>query len=286
MSLRICLSSPTKILSDLMPPVVSVIIPTFNRENFLKEAIDSVLAQDFSGIELIVVNDGSGDDTDKLLAGYGSALRSIMQDNKGVSAARNAGIRMAAGEYIAFLDSDDVWLPKKIEKQMDFFASHPCVSICQTDEIWIRRGERVNPKKVHKKESGWIFNRCVELCIVSPSAVMLKKGVFDDIGLFDESLPACEDYDLWLRASLKYEIHTLAEKLIVKRGGHDDQLSRQWGLDRYRVIALRKILASPLLTDAQRSLVETDIARRTAIFENGAKKRFRAKNARPPCPES
>lgn len=256
-----------------MTAVVSVIIPTFNREAFLKEAVDSVLAQDYPHAELIVVNDGSTDGTEKLLRDYGSVIKVVSQDNRGVSAARNAGIKIASGDYVAFLDSDDIWLPSKLKRHFEYFDNHPDVSICQTDEVWIRKGERVNPKKIHKKESGWIFERCVELCIVSPSAVILRKSVFDDIGMFDESLPACEDYDLWLRAALKYEIHTIEEKLIVKRGGHEDQLSRQWGLDRYRIIALKKILSSHLLSDAQRMLVEVDIARREAIFTNGARKR-------------
>lgn len=128
-------------------PCISVIIPTYNRCWILKEAIDSVLSQKFSDFEIIVVDDGSTDATNELLSTYGDQITTISQQNKGVSAARNAGISFARGGYIAFLDSDDMWLPEKLSCQHDFFQSHPEALICQTDEIWIRNGVRVNPKK-------------------------------------------------------------------------------------------------------------------------------------------
>lgn len=256
-----------------MSPDVSVIIPTFNREKFVCRAIDSVLVQDYKGFELIVIDDGSVDNTPSLLARYGDRVKILTQKNLGVSAARNSGIKKASGEFIAFLDSDDTWLPSKLSTQVKFFNENPGVSICQTEEIWIRNNVRVNPRLVHKKHSGWIFNFCLKLCIVSPSAVMLKKQVFDSVGLFDESLPACEDYDFWLRVALKFEIHTLDEKLIVKHGGHLDQLSRQWGLDRYRIVALKNILGSPLLSGSQKKLVQGEIDRRANIVIKGARKR-------------
>ena len=138
-------------------PCISVIIPTYNRCWILKEAIDSVLSQKFTDFEIIVVDDGSNDATAALLSAYGDQITTIYQENRGVSAARNAGILMAKGNYIAFLDSDDMWLPEKLSCQVDFFQSHPEAVICQTDEIWIRNGVRVNPKNRHKKPSGMIF---------------------------------------------------------------------------------------------------------------------------------
>jgi len=187
-------------------PLVSVIIPTYNRALYLKEAIDSVLSQDFCDFELIVVDDGSTDATSDIIDSYNGAFRYICQRHRGVSAARNTGISHAKGTFVAFLDSDDLWLPKKLSAQVDFFREHPEALICQTEEIWIRNGTRVNSKKRHKKYSGDIFEKALPLCIVSPSAVMIKKNLFDLVGLFDESLPVCEDYDLWLRISARYPV--------------------------------------------------------------------------------
>jgi len=191
-------------------PLVSVIIPTFNRATMVVEALDSVLAQSYQSLEIIVVDDGSTDDTEVRLASYGERIKVIRRAlNRGVSAARNCGIRQSCGHYVVLLDSDDLWLPKKIERQLDFFRKHPQAMICQTEEIWMRRGKRVNPKYKHRKYSGSIFPHCLPLCIVSPSAVMIKRELLSQVGLFDEQLPACEDYDLWLRIAAHHPIFLL-----------------------------------------------------------------------------
>ncbi len=258
----------------LKPPAVSVVIPTYNRCAFLREAVGSVLGQMFEDFELIVVDDGSTDATrDAVISFDDPRVRYLFQANQGVAAARNWGAASSRGGLIAFLDSDDVWLPDKLRVQVSHFDKHPGVSICQTEEIWIRKGVRVNPAVKHRKHSGWIFRECIPLCIVSPSAVMLRREAFDALGGFDETLPACEDYDLWLRASLRYEIHTLPEALIEKRGGHADQLSGQPGLDGYRIRALQKVLGDPLVSDEDRRIVEGDIVRRANIIVQGARKR-------------
>src|SRR5210317_699273 len=163
-------------------PLVSVIIPTYNRGWILTEAIDSVLAQDFKDFELIVVDDGSTDNTRQILDSYDQDLIVIRQSNRGVSAARNRGIAAAAGRLVAFLDSDDLWLPRKLSRQVDFFNSNPDTVINQTEEIWMRNGARVNPKDRHRKPSGMIFERSLELCLVSPSAVMIQRTLFDAVG--------------------------------------------------------------------------------------------------------
>ena len=232
-------------------PLVSVIIPTYNRGWILKEAVDSVLSQDFTDFELIVVDDGSTDNTQDILNSYKKDIIVLKQNNKGVSSARNRGIASASGKYIAFLDSDDFWLPQKLSTQLDFFNTNPEALICQTEEKWIRKGVRVNPKNRHRKLSGNIFEQSIYLCLVSPSAVMLKRNLFEKTGMFDENLPACEDYDMWLRVSCRYPVFLIDTPLIIKRGGHDDQLSRSSGLDRYRIQSLKKIIESNLLTDAQ-----------------------------------
>jgi len=253
-------------------PAVSVIIPTFNRRKFVREAIDSVLAQDFDDFELIVVDDGSTDGTAEALADYGNRIRLIRQSNRGVSAARNTGIRASEAPLIALLDSDDLWRAGKLTAQTAFLRAHPDVLICQTEEIWVRNGLRVNPRRKHRKPSGDIFARSLELCLVSPSAVMMRRRLLDEVGLFDESLPACEDYDLWLRVACRHAVHRIDAPLIVKRGGHADQLSRRPGLDRYRIRSLARLLdlSENLLNSAEEMVRLSQDAYRSAADGNMA----------------
>lgn len=261
-------------------PPVSVIIPTYNRAKMVTEAIDSVLAQDFTGFELIVVNDGSTDETGAALAGYGERITVLTQANLGVSAARNRGIAAAAGQLIALLDSDDLWLPQKLSRQVAFFDSHPGALICQTEEIWVRNGRRVNPGKRHRKAGGDIFERSLDLCLVSPSAVMARKALFEEVGLFDESLPACEDYDLWLRVSCTFPVFLVDSPLVVKRGGHPDQLSRAPSLDRYRVAALKKLIDSGGLDLLQARKAVDALQARCAVYASGCRKRGKREEAK------
>jgi glycosyltransferase involved in cell wall biosynthesis len=270
----------TQMIQNSENPLVSVIIPTYNRAWVLKEAIDSVLAQEFKDFELIVVDDGSTDNTGEILDSYEQDILVLRQSNKGVSAARNRGIVEATGRLVAFLDSDDLWLPRKLSSQVDFFNSNPAAVINQTEEIWVRNGVRVNPKTRHHKFSGMIFERSLALCLVSPSAVMIKKNLFSEIGVFDENLPACEDYDLWLRISCRYPVHLIETPLIIKRGGHADQLSKASGLDKYRIQALKKIIASGQLEpDSYRAAVQT-LQEKCAIFAAGCRKRGKDAEAR------
>jgi glycosyltransferase involved in cell wall biosynthesis len=260
--------------------IVSIVLPTYNRCRLVCRAIDSVLDQSYRAYKLIVVDDGSTDATADRLAGYGDRVSVIKQGNRGVSAARNAGIRAATGEFIALLDSDDVWLPQKLEHQIAFFRANPNTMICQTEETWVRNGVRVNPGKRHKKHSGMIFEKTLPLCLVSPSAVMIRKSLFDEVGLFDESLPACEDYDLWLRICWKYPVHLIETPLIVKYGGHADQLSRMPELDKYRIHALAKILKAGCLSQQQRSAALRTLKEKCRIYAAGCRKRGRIDDAR------
>jgi glycosyltransferase involved in cell wall biosynthesis len=255
-------------------PRVSVIIPTHNRKAFVQEAVDSVLAQTYEDFELIVVDDGSTDGTGKVLKRYENRLLYLYQANQGVSAARNNGLALAQGEFIAFLDSDDLWLPKKLAIQVAFMDQHPQAQICYTDELWIRRGKRVNPKKRHAKCSGEIYHHCLPLCIISPSSALMRRGLFAQVGTFDPGLPVCEDYDLWLRVAARFPVFFIPQRLIVKRGGHPDQLSRQeWGNDRYRVKALAKILELGVLTPQLRRLTIQELHRKVGVLTNGYLKR-------------
>ncbi|CAB1058723.1 Putative N-acetylgalactosaminyl-diphosphoundecaprenol glucuronosyltransferase [Olavius sp. associated proteobacterium Delta 1] len=260
-------------------PAVSVIIPTYNRGWILREAIDSVRSQEFSDYELIVVDDGSTDDTRAILGSYGRDIIVLRQPNQGVSAARNRGIAESRAQLVALLDSDDLWLPQKLTRQVAFFISNPAALICQTEETWVRNGVRVNPKKRHHKFSGMIFEPSLALCLVSPSAVMIRRALFDTVGLFDESLPACEDYDLWLRVSRRYPVFLIDEPLIIKRGGHEDQLSKAAGLDKYRIQALTKIVKSGQLSESQTRAAVQTLKEKCAIFANGCRKRGREDEA-------
>jgi len=260
-------------------PQVSVIIPTYNRAWVIKEAIDSVLTQDYTEFELIVVDDGSTDQTFDVLESYRNDIKVLSQKNKGVSAARNRGIAEASGNFIAFLDSDDLWLSQKLSVQIDFFNQTPDALICQTEEVWIRNGLRVNPKKRHKKPSGMIFKPSLRLCLVSPSAVMIRRHLLDRVGRFDETLPACEDYDLWLRISCRFPIYLIDTPLIIKRGGHDDQLSKGAGLDKFRIKAIEKIIKSGLLSEDQHRAAVKTLKEKCDIYAAGCRKRGREEEA-------
>ncbi len=255
--------------------MVSVVIPTHNRGWIIREAIDSVLGQDFKAFEIIVVDDGSTDNTQDVLSSCRDRIKVIKQENRGVSAARNEGIISSSGTYIAFLDSDDLWLPGKLETQCEFFRKTPNALICQTEEIWVRNGKRVNPGKRHKKVSGFFFDKSLELCMVSPSAVMIRRDLFDMCGLFDETLPACEDYDMWLRINCRHPIHLIATPLIVKRGGHRDQLSMMHSLDKYRIRSIKKLLEGDLLTEVQRKLAVKVMTEKCLLYTEGCRKRGR-----------
>ncbi|MBI5550193.1 MAG: glycosyltransferase family 2 protein [Desulfobacterales bacterium] len=261
------------------PPLVSVVVPTFNRAAQIGAAVDSVLAQSYPHWELIVVDDGSQDETPLMLSAYGERIRTIRQENRGVSAARNRGILAAAGEFIALLDSDDHWLPDKLAAQVAYFRQHPALMLCQTEEIWVRNGRRVNPKTRHRKFAGMIFEKTLPLCLISPSAVMLRRSLLDEVGLFDETLPACEDYDLWLRITWKYPVGLIETPLIVKRGGHADQLSAMPELDKHRIRAIVKILEQGCLSPSQAAAAGAMLAEKCRIYAAGCRKRGRLEEA-------
>lgn len=263
-------------------PLVSAIIPTFNRASAVIKAVDSVCAQTWSGVEIVVVDDGSTDNTSELLRSkFGSRIQVLrLPRNHGVSYARNRGIELSRGSFVAFLDSDDLWLPEKTERQLGCMREHPDLLISQTDEVWIRNGKRVNPCRHHLKPSGSVFAECLPLCVVSPSAVMMRRRFFATIGLFDESLPACEDYDLWLRTACRYPIELLPEKLVTKFGGHQDQLSQTVpALDRYRIQALLKLIASDILSPNQKTQTCTILYEKSKIYLKGCRKRGRIQEA-------
>jgi glycosyltransferase involved in cell wall biosynthesis len=254
---------------------VSVIIPTFNRAPKVIRAVSSILDQTFTQYEIIVVDDGSTDGTKEALARFkDQIILTVHSTNRGVSAARNSGIKVSKAPLLAFLDSDDYWLPEKLAVQVGFFAAHPKTVACQTEEVWIRKGHRVNPGKRHLKPSGNIFEPSLKLCLVSPSAVLLKRSLIDEVGLFDEELPACEDYDLWLRISCRHPVHLIREQLVVKEGGCPDQLSLRYkGMDRFRIKALTTLLKSGALNERQLEATLKELSIKCRIYGNGCLKR-------------
>ncbi len=263
-------------MSRIRSAAVSVVIPSHDRAALLSRALESVRSQSRPAGEVIVVDDGSTDGTAGILPRRFPEVRLMRQERRGVSAARNRGIGAASGDWIAFLDSDDSWEPPKLERQLDALAAAPRYRICHTDEIWIRNGRRVNPRRRHAKRGGWIFRHCLPLCAISPSSALIHRSVFEAVGLFDEDLPGGEDYDLWLRISARYPVLLVDEPLVVKTGGHADQLSRRVrGLDRYRIRSLVKILESGELEPADRAAAVATLDEKCRIWATGAARRGR-----------
>jgi glycosyltransferase involved in cell wall biosynthesis len=259
--------------------MISVIIPTYNRAGFLKRAVSSVLAQSFREIELIIVDDGSTDETRRVVQSFNDKrLTCYYQQNKGVSSARNLGISKASGEYIAFLDSDDYWLPTKLGCQLRFMREGG-FRISQTEEVWVRKGKRVNPMVKHQKPCGWIFEKSLELCLVSPSCVLMEKNLIQKFN-FNESLMACEDYDLWLKISLEHPVALLPRALTIKTGGHPDQLSGKIiGLDLFRIYSLVHLKKNHLLSADKKEILEKVLMKKAGIYFRGCLKRGRQEEA-------
>jgi len=270
-----------------MNPEVSVIIPTYNRCAMLREAVGSVIAQREVVLELIIVDDGSTDCTWEDLH-RGELAQAISRPpatcaviaertcRRGPAAARNRGAALASTDYIAFLDSDDLWAPQKLSRQLAYMRSHWEYPLVQTQESWIRNGRRVNPGLRHLKRSGDIFEPSLRTCLISPSAVMMRAELFQEVGGFDEELPACEDYDLWLRILSRYPAGLLDETLVTRRAGHPDQLSAIVpALDRFRIRALLKLIAGPGLTGCKRLAAAEVLAEKCEIYAKGLKRRER-----------
>jgi glycosyltransferase involved in cell wall biosynthesis len=260
-------------LSRAAANAISVVIPSFNRLTFLIQALDSVFLQNSRVDEVIVVDDGSNDGTAERIEQLFPEVILLTQPNLGVSAARNHGIKTAKSRWIALLDSDDQWLPDKISTIRRAQLEFPQYSLIHSNEIWIRHGVRVNAMKKHQKTGGWIFRNCLPLCVISPSAAVIHRKVFDQAGYFDESLPACEDYDLWLRICHQMPVYYIDKPLIYKYGGHSDQLSRKfWGMDRFRIQALKNLLENAPLNADDYQAAEAMLIRKLNILLKGARK--------------
>lgn len=269
-------------------PLVTVIIPTFNREKFISRAIESVIAQTYKNIQIIVVDDASTDRTKPTLNSYLSSKILVLdtRDNlsnhekyssnmplpRGVSFARNLGISKAQGEYIAFLDSDDVWHSDKLEKQVSALQNSNYQWV-HCNELWIRNDKPVRQLKHHQKSGGDQFERSLEICCIGASCVVIKRSLFETEGVFNTDLKVCEDYDLWLRFLIKYPIEFVSEDLVTKYAGHPGQLSvQEVAIDEYRVKSLVLLFENQGLSNQQKSLVAQHIVKKSSLLEKGFRK--------------
>ncbi len=261
--------------------LVSVVIPTRDRAELVVRAVASVLTQTHAALDVVVVDDGSTDDTAARLASLGDDRVRVLRHGRvrGVSAARNAGLAVARGGYLALLDSDDEWLPAKIERQLVFLRRHG-LAICQTQEIWMRGGRRVNPGRIHQKTGGYFFERALGRCLVSPSTVLFTRAYWREMGGFDESLPACEDYDLWLRTLVRHPIGLLDEFLTVRHGGRPDQLSAVYvGQDLFRIRSMVRLLRQPDVKDWHKDCIVKELQCKTRHYAQGCLKRDKPEEA-------
>ncbi len=260
---------------------ISVIIPTYNRELFLGRALHSVQRQTLACDEIIVIDDGSVDNTRNFVYDFSAKcrlpVRYIYQKNQGPAAARNRGISEARFSYLAFLDSDDHWQKNKLEFQYRALSTRPDIMIGHTKERWLRRGIHLNQKKIHQPSNGDIFKHCLKLCAVGMSTVMAKKELFEEIGLFKEQMRCCEDYDLWIRTSSRFPFFLLDAPLTVKEGGREDQVSYQYriGMDRLRIGAILDLLQEQSLSREQIIWTLEELQRKCMVYGKGAMKHSR-----------
>ena len=270
------------------------------RAKFLKMALSSVIQQTLPPTEILVVYDYPYGEYKGMGSGMGLGtgvgieipkhpdsgkpinISTMPSEGRGISASRNTGIKHSCEPWLAFLDDDDEWLPRKMEKQAELIkhktqqGMNPLMNslICHTDEEWQRHGEHINPHLKHRKSGGRIYEKCLELCCISPSTVLMHREVFDKYGLFDEKMPVCEDYDMWLRICAYENVLFVPEKLTLKRGGHADQLSQKyWGMDRFRCYSLKKMMQQSGLDADYRQATQKALQKRLEILSIGARKR-------------
>lgn len=240
------------------PPLVSVIMPSYNTARFIGEAIDSVLEQDYPHKELIVIDDGSTDGTVDVVRGYGERVRLITQHNQGAAVARNAGLAAARGELIAFQDSDDLWLPGKLRAQVGHLQRHPEVGLVYGRwAVWKPDADGrfaparaippppepdAAPPAVVAEGSGWLYNRLLFGSLMHTITVMVRRSLIDRVGAFDPTLKRGQDYDYWIRASRETEIHQL-DRQMARYRLHGEGCIRKWPEANYERLVVEKALA-------------------------------------------
>ena len=250
---------------------ISVIIPIYNRDKFIRRVLNSVYNQTYKINEIIVIDDGSTDDIVQIIQDFPN-IKYIYQENSGVSSARNLGIKYASNEWIAFLDSDDEWHVSKLEEQVVFHKENRDILMSYTDEEWIKDGLRVKIPKKFRKVGLDVFTENLSFCNIAPSSALIHGSLFESVGLFDESLEVCEDYDLWLRIARNNKIALVNKKLIKKYAGHEDQLSfKHWGMDRFRVVTLEKLLNQEYnIEDIKLQAIKKELLKKYTLLLKGA----------------
>ena len=211
--------SPAQSAGATGSPRVSVVIPTYNAATMVEQAIQSVLAQTYRDLEIIVIDDGSTDDTENVVRPFGERVRYFRQENQGVSAARNFGIKQARGEFIAFLDSDDLWAPEKLAEELPCLEGDPQLGLVYCDWAVISGQEVLHASYLETlpASSGYVFDELVQSGFILTSGVVVRRTCLNDVGDFDKSLSIAQDYDLWLRISYNWKVQLVAKRLFTKR---------------------------------------------------------------------
>jgi glycosyltransferase involved in cell wall biosynthesis len=258
-------------------PRVTVIIPTFDRAAVLPRAVDSALAQRGADFEILIADDGSTDDTHRVLERYAGnpKVRVLKLEHGGVCKTRNAAVAACGTPLLAFLDSDDEWLPGKLEAQLKLM-DETGLGICQTEEIWIRNGVRVNPPAHYVKREGDLFALSLKYCMITPSSVVMTRDLFDRSGGFNPEFPACEDYEMWLRITHAHRVGLIPKPMMVRYGGHSDQLSTRYpAQDRFRIRGISLLLDGGALAPSHRVLALEALGEKLRVYRAGCEKRGR-----------
>jgi glycosyltransferase involved in cell wall biosynthesis len=276
----------------------TVVVPTCNRREMVAQALQSVLAQTYRNFELVVVDDGSTDGTPmhlmRLLGAEPRAVEILSRmnpaalnpffhqfvhdgipiqyqyhPNRGLGAARNRGIRHARGTYVAFLEAEDLWEPTHLQAQIAFLDGDGWARIARVGGRQAKDGTRARRSRRAEEASGWIFSQALEACPAGLSCAVVHRGCFAECGTFDENMPACDDYDLWLRLAARFPIHYVAGPEVTHRSPRPELASHSWTWDRFRVYALEKAFQSGQLNPEQRFLVSQEIVRRCEHLVEG-----------------
>ncbi len=196
-------------------PTVSVVIPAYNSAAYLEDSIESVLGQSYPHFELIVVDDGSTDNTAEVMGSYAGRCTYVRQENAGSAEARNHGIRLAKGELIAFLDADDIWVPHKLERQIEFFKAHPDAGMVYAHHVRVEKDGRERPSRrgLEDLPSGQIFEKLFVQNIIPTSSVILTREAIEKVGMFGADLRRAQDFDLWLRVAHDFNCYAVPEAL-------------------------------------------------------------------------
>lgn len=264
-------------------PLVSVIIPVYNRFELAKEAVSSVLGQTFRNLELIIVDDGSTDMT-PILATYfrdDTRVKYIRINHSGMPGfVRNKGVETAKGKYLAFLDSDDLWMDSKLKKQVDFLEKNSAIKVVHTREAWVRNGKTISQAGFNHRRFGDIFSDALVKCIIGPSTVLIETNLYRELRGFRDDLEIAEDYELWLRLANSNSIGYIDEALITKRAGHVGQLSEKYGqIEIFRIRGLQKLVEQSFFNLKNQKNAELELAKKCRIYAAGCRKRNKIEEA-------